>query len=480
MAEEKKTEEKKKPIKARIFEVMQYEKNPQTGEDLHFNESNIEVGLSHKTIKKWQWAKHDKDVHTQAEHDLYKKKYGKAPYWNPGDKKPVHYHVDVQCSAPVTIDTIAKWFGVPANMVEVKKGKNAMTECAEYLTHEDEKQQEIGKHRYDDSEIHASYDWRKEVDLYKERKIKYGTVLNEKEDYRLRVLLEGMTIRDLIDENPIAYQNDYATLDKFRYKYISERAPMPKTRINYYVCGKGGVGKGLICRALARSLYPKLSHDEDIFFEVGAKGAPFEGYDGQPVIIWNDRRAVDLLNELNGRGNVFNVFDTHPTRQKQNVKYSSVCLTNEVNIVNSVEKYEDFLDGLAGEYTDRDGNLHEVEDKDQSYRRFPFIIPLHEKDFDLLMNKGFYEGTREYEQYIEYKNIRGNMQRIAERCNGNARLTRELEDKTVKPIVDKHHEVVEKIEHGSDKTEDEIREEFKDYGKTEEEIQAENGNIFFK
>ena len=140
-------------------------------------------------------------------------------------------------------------------------------------------------------------------------------------------------------------------------KYISERAPMPKTRLNYYISGTGGIGKGLICRAIARSLYPSLKDDDDIFFEVGAQGVPFEGYDGQPVIIWNDRRAYDLLQELNGRGNVFNVFDTHPARGKQNIKYASVNLINEVNIVNSVQDYSEFLDGLAGEY--RQGREHQ-------------------------------------------------------------------------------------------------------------------------
>ena len=280
--------------------------------------------------------------------------------------------------------------------------------------------------------------------------------------------MEGMTIRQVVDEDPIAYQNDYSTLDRFRFKYITERAPMPATRINYYVCGRGGVGKGLICRAIARSLYPDLKYDDDIFFEVGAKGAPFEGYDGQPVIIWHDRRAYDLLQELNGRGNVFNVFDTHPTRGRQNVKYSSVCLCNEVNIVNSVQPYEEFLDGLAGEYKDKNGDTMAVEDKGQSYRRFPFIIPLHEKDFDLLMNKGFYYGTQEYTQYISYRNIRGNMQRIAEVCGKNEELAKQIQAQTVKPVADKHHELLVKLEHDT-QDEDAIRKQFEDYGTMEKE-----------
>ena len=66
-------------------------------------------------------------------------------------------------------------------------------------------------------------------------------------------------------------------------------------------------------------MYPQYENDEDIFFIVGSNGSALEGYDGQPVIIWDDKRAIDLLNVLGDRGNVFNVFDVHPVRQRQNI-----------------------------------------------------------------------------------------------------------------------------------------------------------------
>ena len=426
-------------MQARIFNIMQYERHPESGEVLLL-EDKIKEALQHKTITRYAYVMHDKDVysaHDEEQNENHKK----------GLPKPRHWHIVLEFkNNAIEIGVVAKWFGIAENFVDVAKGRGAFLDCAQYLTHEDSKQQKLGKHRYEDSEIHANFDFRSELIKRAEQRMKYGKELSDKDELRNRVLFQGLTIRQLIAENPIAYQQDYATLDKFRLKYISERAPMPKTRMNYYVCGRGGVGKGLICKAIARSLYPNLKDDEDIYFEVGAKGAPFEGYDGQPVIIWNDRRAYDLLQELNGRGNVFNVFDTHPTRSRQNVKYSSVTLCNSVNIVNSVQDYKEFLDGLAGEYTSKGGEVQTAEDKGQSYRRFPFLLPLHEEDFDLLMNKGFYEGTREYEQYYEYKNIRGNMQRIAELCAGNEELARQLEAKTVGIVASKHKEVVERVE----------------------------------
>ena len=265
------------------------------------------------------------------------------------------------------ISTIAKWLGIPDNYVNIGNGHGAF---------EDFKQQEQGKYRYDDAEVKANFDFRTAIDKRTEQKIKFGRDLNEKDEIRYKVLNEGYTINQLKKDNPLAYQNDYSTLDKFRLKYISEHQTPPKIRLNLYICGRGGAGKGLLSRAIARELGERLgfTDDRDIFFEVGAKGVPFEGYDGQPIIIWNDRRAEDLLEELNGRGNLFNVFDTFPTKTRQNVKYASVNLCNQYNIVNSVQSYEEFLRVLTDEYIGKNGKKHLAEDKRQGLRRFPLIF----------------------------------------------------------------------------------------------------------
>lgn len=472
------TKKDKKSYRSRLFEIVQFEKNPQTGESLNFNENNIAAGLQHKSIKRYAYIKHDKDPYTEHDWNEYVERNGSEPTWSVGDRKEVHWHVVVNCPNAIEVDTIAKWFGVPVQCVEVPKGRDAFLDKVEYLTHERDNQQEMGKNHYDDSEVKANFDFRKELEERNLKRAKYGRDISPKDEYRYKVLYEGLTIRELCDIDPVAYQNDYSTLDRFRMKYITERAPIPRTRINYYVCGGGGAGKGLICRAIARSLYPELKNDDDIFFETGAKGAAFDGYDGQPVIIWNDRRAIDLLQELNGRGNVFNVFDTHPTRQRQNVKYSSVSLTNEVNLVNSVQPYEEFLDGLAGEYKDKNGNIVKTEmaQRGQSARRFPFIIPLHENDFDMLINRGFYENTDAYDDYISYQHIRGNMQRIAVACGGREELARRLQTKAVEPIVNKHREIYAIADAEPNLTDDEIMQQFSDIGTSDDFPDVTNKN----
>ena len=475
-------------MNARVINICQYEKNPRTGEDLGFSEENILSAIEHKTIKRWAYILHDKDLYSEqeeekciealaAEYDrmegpsLSKEEYIRDNQWvHAGETKPRHWHIVAKTDSAKELQVFATWFGVKEQYIDVPKGKGAFLDCVQYLTHEAENQQKDGKHRYSDEEVKANFDFRKELDELAANRNKYGKDLSIRDQYRYRVLYEGLTIRQLVKEDKLAYMDDFAVLEKLRFKYINDYAPLPRIRINYYVCGLGGIGKGLICRALARSLYPEYENDQDIFFEVGAKGAPFEGYDGQPVIIWNDRRALELLTELGGRGNVFNVFDTHPTRGRQNIKYSSVYLCNEVNIVNSVQDYGEFLDGLVGEYVDKNGQFHEIDEKSQSYRRFPFIIPLHEEDFDLLMNRGFFEGTREYDQYIRYNNIRGNMRRIAELCRGNENLRRELESQTVGFVVDKHNRLLDNYRSSTtQRSEEDIRKICKDFGTVKEE-----------
>lgn len=453
-------------MRARVFNIMQYEKHPITGEPL-IDEDIIKVALAHKTIREWAYVCHDRDVYSLKDEADDTSGRIKA-----GDTKPRHWHIVCKCQSAVEVSTIAGWFKIPENFVDVPKGAGAFLDCVEYLTHEDDKQEKLGKRRYEDKEVTASFDFRAKLTERANKRLKYGRDLDPKEQMRYDVLYNGMTLRQCQAEDPFLYMEDLERLKKLRMEYIGSQNP-PVTRINYYVTGRGGVGKGLICRAIARSLFPQYTDDEDIFFQVGAKGAAFEGYDGQPVIIWNDRRAIDLLQELNGRGNVFNVFDTHPTKQKQNIKYGSVNLCNAVNIVNSVQSYSEFLDGLAGEYKDKDGNLQEVEDKGQSYRRFPFMIVLHEEDFDMFLNKGFLDNTANFQEYMEYKNIRGNMQKIAIACGANEELAKRLQTQAVKPITDKHNEVLEKISHEAP-SEAELLEMFKDVGKTPEQIKAEN------
>ncbi len=82
--------------------------------------------------------------------------------------------------------------------------------------------------------------------------------------------------------------------------------------------------------------------------------------------------------ELGGVRNVFITFlILPPTSQKQNIKYSSIKLINEVNIVNSVQPLQILSMVLAVRI------LATTEDQNQARRRFQLVIPMRFEDFDI-------------------------------------------------------------------------------------------------
>jgi hypothetical protein len=158
------------------------------------------------------------------------------------------------------------------------------------------------------------------------------------------------------------------------------------------------------------------------------------------------------------------MFDPIPSTAAYNVKYGQTKLINPINIINGIETYEDFLNGLAGEYTDKQGIFHKSEDKGQSYRRFPIIICLREEQFDVLFNKGVMENTREYEQYLGYKNLMGNFAKVAQRFDGQAK------EKIAINMLSTCIEGVERFKQNMTQKitdENDIPEEFLNYGKVE-------------
>lgn len=423
---------------------MQYVIHPDTGEPL-LDEKTIIGGLNHKSIKKYAYILHDKDVWLEEDAE-------KNANHEEGKKKPAHWHVVVSCENAVELGSIAKWFNVPEQYIDVPKGQGALLDCVEYLTHSSEKAILSGKHRYDDGEVKASegWDWRKGIEQRKERRAKYGKDLSAKQELRAKVLYEGMTLREVQKKYPVEYMDDCDKLNKFRILNIQNSEP-PKLRINYYIYGKGGVGKDLISRALARSLFPNIENDDDLFFVVGAGQVSFDGYDGQPVLIWSDRRAGQMLKVCGGRENFFNIFDSHPTKQRQNIKYGSLNLANCVNIVNGQESYITFINALSGEYKDREGTEHKAEDKGQTQRRFPFIIPLREKDFDLLINRGFVENDNtKFDEYFVYKNLCGNASKLVKLCGGENETFDKASKKMLEVVTDEYQEVITKQEESED------------------------------
>lgn len=479
-----------KELKARCFEVMQYlyhpehlERNsegaltgkllPEYADDKPLITGNkaIEACKGHATIKRAAIFEHSKDVYTSEDEK-------KNPNHKEGWEKPTHFHIYMTSETRLSIASIAKWFGVEPQYVEIKKGYGAFEDCLEYGFHESPSATEQGKTLYNESAIIYAKNCnpREEVDALHERQAKYNKrYMTPKQELRMKVQEEGMTLREARKYDPLGYADDLSKLQQLRGVYLTDAAPLPDHRINFYICPRdsergSGVGKSLFSRMLARALMPDLEDDRDIYYEAGSGKSAFQTYDGQPVVIFNDARAGSLLQTFGGRDELFAALDTTPSRKPVDKKYGATTLVQQYTIINGIDSYHKFLSELAGTFKNAFGTEFKAEDERQASRRFPFIVRLDEEDFDLLCNMGFFYGTKEYESYEELNNFRANMKRLIEVYGEHSIESKSVQKQICEPVVNKTEELHKKLTPKSlpDAS------EFADYGKqmTEEEAVA--------
>lgn len=421
-------------ISSRCWELTTKLIHPETGNTL------IELDKIDKTLKNfpqldsYSWIVHDKDKNA--------------------DGTPIepHIHLLMNFTNAQKLSPLAKAFNFEDNPNFFQKKTNgrgkpsAYLDCLIYLTHEDKEQQKLGKHLYSDDEVHFWHvngqEFREYINTKKQSikdKIeKYGDATISKQDEILMDIRKfGVSLKQAAKKSEKLFCKYEKTYLKARLRYLTYEAKAPEFRMNIYIQGTGGVGKRICSTSLARLLVNASPEtpDNDVFFEVGASNTTFEGYDGQPVIIWNDCRAPSLIKKLGDIDNVYNTFDTFPPDMRQNVKGSSVVLRNKFNIINCYLPWEEFLDELAGEYKLKDGSMRKAEDKNQARRRFPFIVTLFNNNLDILINKGFYEGTRDFEQWYHISCIHGNCRDIKTKISDPV-LADSINLKLLKPIIE--------------------------------------------
>lgn len=422
----KQEDKQEKKLRARCIEIVQYECNPVTGEDLHFNEEVILEGLikRDKGLKRSAYVRHDNDVYVEGEHIPE----GKAV----GDVRPAHWHVLLEFKNPVIVEGVANTFGVPMQYVEVKKGRGAFLDCVYYMTHESEKEQAKGKVVYDRDRVTLSGVTWEEVDTHLEYRLA-NSLQNGSDDYYVLKVAKGeMTLTQVFDENPVVYSSLKTRLQRVRELYL-ETQPVPKLRQNYYITGGSGFGKTLVAKALAMQMFPGRNPSE-VYFEVGEKQVAFDGYDGQPILIWDDWRAEDFKKRFS-HGDYWKIFDVNPSKSRYNVKYGKVVLNHVINIVTSVEPFEKFIWSLAMHNLGRvdafkkseveafkkmpnviehDGYLYEDvgEPTKQGYRRFPLFLQVSEESLEMYASQ-YYKSDGPYDIYNTVMSIQGRMRDIA-------------------------------------------------------------------
>ena len=428
---------KVKRIRSRFYMVMQYEKNPVTGEDLGFDEMAIKLGIKSKadSLVAWAYIRHDKDVYNQDD-DIPDNK-------SIGDVRPPHWHVMLQFKNAIDITSLANAFNVKENYIESWRGNGAFLDGIQYLTHEHPIQQDYGKHLYSRDEVvfaseQIADEYWEALDIRTEKNLIRLPDSQRVERMIKKITTKGYTLADAYNEDSILYCKNESIFKRARQNYL-KNAPLPQVRSNYYITGMGGSGKSVAAKAMARSLYPGIP-DEKLWFVVGDGRVAFDGYDGQPVIIWDDWRAVDLQNKFD-RGTIWKIFAVNPEKISMDIKYGDINLINTVNIITCVQPFIDFMKDLAGEYVDKHKILHKAEDIGQGYRRFPVFIEVTRQSLEIFVSQWLTGG-----EFAEYQRV----------CRVNASIidyakNEKLEENSqeiMKPAMKIHKKVREK--HGNE------------------------------
>lgn len=429
----------------RVFFVTQ---NERYGDRVLLSAEAIDKALSRKGFAtgRWAWIKHDKDTYTADEAE-------RLPGAVEGTKKADHFHIAIQRKSFSTLGQVARAFGVPPQQVEAKP-QGAFLDLVEYLTHENPGQQKKGKFLYADDEVFANFDWRPVLDDHKlARSAKAGQRASAKklDELMLKVMQEGMTLKEVRTSEPVIYGRNLAKFKQWRSEYLVAQPP-PRVRQNHYIGGArhaeqlGRTGKSVLARLLAVALYPDLDPDE-CYFEATDKRAPLQHYAGQPVIIWDDFLPVELLEALGGRGGVLKAFDVHPGRLDANIKNSVAALRHEVNILTRAMHYEPYIDALAGEYKGRDGQQHKAEAPEQFWGRITFAHEVTPDQVMVYVSESAVEDTQEYRDFRKIMALRVGMRglvrtldQIADPAEKEAAHL-EIGRRVLGPVLDQHRAI---------------------------------------
>ena len=475
------TQEQKKRASgtSRVFSVMQYRAHSETGEVM-LTQEQIDEGLEklHGRLHKWAYVWHDADRLVEVDE-------GTGETVCVGLKGAhVHMVLWVTDSARSTIRTVSDALKVPSARVKTPReavgdgeghsgrgaAEKSFFDLCEYLPHESRRADAIagvyqtersylvdkhqdgkpGKYQYSRGRVMANFAFGQELDAHMATR---RTAAEGGGGAKLSKLFQAvgtgaMTLRAVRDQEPGVYfaKGNLEHFRKLRGDFLAHQ-DAPEAVMNFYIFGPGGVGKDLLAKTLARSLAPDA---ERAYFKVGGENVSWEGYDGEPVVIWEDMRVGDMIRTAKSRGMLFRILG--PWREPDekpvvNIKNSRTQLLNRVNIVTGPVDYNEFLRGLAGEYEAMQGGVkvkHEAENVGQGYRRFPLIIPVGEREFGIYVNMGFLNRTREYESYEKFERFSQNLEEVRVRCKAiedeaeRLRTLEQIERATVAPILEQH------------------------------------------
>ena len=374
-----------------------------------------------------------------------------------GDPKELHIHVAIRLKSPRKLDEIARWFNLPVHIIQKALGRGAFEDCAEYLVHA----KQPHKYQYEPAAVKGNFDYQKWLDNQLVRDMlheKYRMSMDDLNDVINDVACNGMTLQQAEElvSAPIFIRNRRLFRDA-RNKYIYEKMPMPPMRQAFYVDGDGsGAGKSILtklfCKMLAYRNYGADPSKEiwelnEYIYKVGKKGVAWDKYDGQPIVFIDDRMAGDFLKEFGGHEGVKNLLETYPDKETSNIKFGDTTIVASYVVVNGIQPFEEFVNGLNGSFKTIDGREIESDtDLIQYSRRFTGIFRVYSQQdlIQILFNKGVYRNTREYEQYEVITTKAMNFKKAIERLKGHALY--KVGSTALLPALDASQEITDRLE----------------------------------
>lgn len=369
-----------------------------------------------------------------------------------GEKKPPHWHVVFTFAANRKIDEIARWFGIDPNWNEAKIGRSAAQNAWMYLVHANDGT----KYPYKAEDVCASFDYVSDLEAMLEknkRHEKYAAAdAFEINDVLTEVGEYGMSIDEAKRRigSAIYYRNEHLFL-RARKDYVLNHAPMPLFREVFYVesegidedHGKGGLGKSVCAKALARYLAREFGGDphadindlQKYVYIGGDAKVFFQDYDGQPVLFVDEMTGTDFKRAMKGVNGVKALLSPFPERKAYDKKHGAVVCTSKYIVINGIQSLKKFINELAAK-ANVDGLVQESEEavEEQFWRRIWATIKIvNASEIQFWANRGLFENTKDREILQLIGRTRANLREIASRTTGPA-LTY-IEERYLEPLI---------------------------------------------
>ena len=297
----------------------------------------------------------------------------RLPRFTLGAPKPAHIHITMILNQNRRVDDVATWFTDVAQPIpallhpykdNIKKSGDRKKNALLYLVHKNAP----GKAQYRPDEITASFDYQAQLEKILELAAvhaKYQVTPDEVNDF-INLIAEGKyTVRDFIDRYTYAiYARNQKNLDAAEKERITLHSVTPDYRmVGYFDSSmdeRARIGKTTGCYVIALEIAKKVYNaPSDVFTDIGSVKSPnpyvftvsvqtlFNGYAGQPILVFDDFRAGDLKRAFKCRAAVKNFWDPHPGSQRFDVKHNTVLPVAKYILISGIDLFRTFIHELS-------------------------------------------------------------------------------------------------------------------------------------